>query len=116
MNFGVLLVTIALTLELWIITLWETILFQILGGIAFGGFVIMMGSITADVNDEFTENNKKVSRRNACWNSYIVLSIRSYLSSDNTHYCAYCLQSRSKDYSHLFSSNRDTHPFSNNSL
>jgi len=29
-------------------------LFQILGDIAFGGFIIMMGPITTDVNNEFT--------------------------------------------------------------
>jgi Na+/melibiose symporter-like transporter len=54
MKFGALLVAIALTPGMWITTLWETILFQFLGGIAFGGFVIMIGPSTADVNDEFT--------------------------------------------------------------
>lgn len=54
MKFGALLIAIALTPGMWITTLWETILFQFLGGIAFGGFVIMIGPSTADVNDEFT--------------------------------------------------------------
>ena len=54
MKFGSLLVAIALTPGMWITTLWETILFQFVGGIAFGGFVIMIGPSTADVNDEFT--------------------------------------------------------------
>ncbi len=54
MKFGSLLVAIALTPGMWITTLWETILFQFLGGIAFGGFIIMIGPRTADVNDEFT--------------------------------------------------------------
>jgi len=54
MKLGALLVSIALTSGLWITTLWETILVQFLGGIAFGGFVIMISPSTADVNDEFT--------------------------------------------------------------
>jgi len=54
MKFGALLIAIALTPGMWITTLWETILFQFLGGIAFGGFVIMISPSTADVNDEFT--------------------------------------------------------------
>jgi GPH family glycoside/pentoside/hexuronide:cation symporter len=54
MKLGALLVSIALTSGLWITTLWETILVIFLGGIAFGGFVIMIGPNTADVNDEFT--------------------------------------------------------------
>jgi Na+/melibiose symporter-like transporter len=54
MKLGALLVAIALTSGLWITTLWETILVQFLGGIAFGGFIIMIGPSTADVNDEFT--------------------------------------------------------------
>ena len=54
MKLGLLLVSIALTSGLWITTLWETILVQFLGGIAFGGFVIMIHPSAADVNDEFT--------------------------------------------------------------
>ncbi len=54
MKLGALLVSLALTSGLWITTLWETILVQFVGGIAFGGFVIMIGPSTADVNDEFT--------------------------------------------------------------
>jgi len=59
MKIGALLVAIALTPGMWITTLWETILFQFVGGIAFGGFVIMIGPSTADVNDEFTVTTKK---------------------------------------------------------
>ena len=54
MKLGALLVAIALTPGMWITTLWEVALYQFLGGIAFGGFVIMIGPSTADVNDEFT--------------------------------------------------------------
>ncbi len=54
MKLGALLVSIALTSGLWITTLWETILVQFLGGIAFGGFIIMIRPSAADVNDEFT--------------------------------------------------------------
>ena len=54
MKFGAILVAIALITGMWITTLWETIMYQFLGGIAFGGFIIMIGPNTADVNDEFT--------------------------------------------------------------
>ena len=59
MKFGALLIAIALTTGMWMTTLWETILFQFLGGIAFGGFVIMIGPSTPDVNDEFTVTTGK---------------------------------------------------------
>ncbi len=54
MKLGALLIAIALTPGLWITTLGETILFQFLGGIAFGAFVIMIAPSTADVNDQIT--------------------------------------------------------------
>ncbi len=54
MKLGALSIAIALTPGMWITTLGETIFFQFIGGIAFGGFIIMMAPSTADVNDEIT--------------------------------------------------------------